>query len=290
MEANKKALVILNPKSGTKSKKGLIRQLEQNAEWVDFRFTEKPGHLTTIIEEEFDQYSIFIAAGGDGTVNEMAKKLYNTDKIMGIIPYGSGNGFARELGFKNKIPRLIKGIKKGKHLHIDVIHINEHPFVNMAGFGLDSYVAHLFQNLPKRGLLSYVKSTYKALKTFQPFKASIEYKKQKVEDDFLMVAIANTRQFGNNAKIAPNADPCDGIFDIVMVRKVPFYNYLQFGYQMFTGRLAKSKYVEFIPCQEKAVIQSSNEQFHIDGEPIFIQSPLTIELKPKALRVLNLKN
>jgi diacylglycerol kinase family enzyme len=165
---------------------------------------------------------VFVAVGGDGTVHTVASELVGTDKILGVFPLGSGNGFAKEFGFKMNIRSLLSDIEKAESVDIDVIEINDNLCLNVAGIGLDSFVAHSFNNLKLRGFLPYVWLTLKTFLRLRPFHVKIKIGGEEVISEKLFVlTIANTRQFGNNAFIAPEAKPNDGMIDIVLIKPFP---------------------------------------------------------------------
>jgi diacylglycerol kinase family enzyme len=100
-----------------------------------------------------------------------------------------------------------------------------------------------------------------------------------------MLNVANTRQFGNNAYIAPMASKSDGLVDLVLVRKFPLYYSPFFAYRMFTKRLTEDDYVTYLPVSE-IEFKVNTKTWHIDGEFKKIKSPIHIKVLPRSLRVL----
>jgi diacylglycerol kinase family enzyme len=150
---NKKALFILNPYAGIPPVKYIIsKELDRRRNQLACYKSLSIDESGTLIKQYFDKYDIFIAAGGDGTVHTVASKLIGTKKSLGVLPIGSGNGFAKELGFKPIIPSLLKDIRKNESVKIDVLEINNNLCLNVAGVGLDSFVAHSFNKMKTRGL------------------------------------------------------------------------------------------------------------------------------------------
>ena len=160
------------------------------------------------IRQNFHKHDVYIAAGGDGTVHTVASELVGTEKIFGVLPLGSGNGFAREFGFNLNLRSLLSNIRKAESMDIDVIEINDKLCLNVAGIGLDSFVAHSFNDLKLRGFLPYLWLTFKTFLQLRPFHVSITCNGEEiVSEELFVLTIANTRQFGNNAFIAPDAFP-----------------------------------------------------------------------------------
>jgi YegS/Rv2252/BmrU family lipid kinase len=241
----------------------------------------------SLIRDNFDKYEIFVAAGGDGTVHTVATELVGTDKILGVLPLGSGNGFAKEFGFKMNVRSLLSDIKKAESVNIDVIEINDNLCLNVAGIGLDSFVAHSFNNLKLRGFLPYVWLTLKTFLALRPFHVKIKCGGEEIVSEKLFVlTVANTRQFGNNAFIAPEASPNDGMIDVVLIKPFPKIFGSLFIIRLFTKRINKSKYVRHFKTDQEIVIETDETRFHIDGEPLDISGKVVIRIKREVLKVL----
>jgi YegS/Rv2252/BmrU family lipid kinase len=242
------------------------------------------------IKQSFDKFDIFIAAGGDGTVRTVATELVGSSKIFGVLPLGSGNGFAREFGFRTNIKSLLCDIKKSESVKIDIIEINDQICLNVAGIGLDSFVAHSFDKLKVRGLWSYVWVTFKNFFLLKPVRVSYQIDgEEPVEKDVFVLSIANTRQFGNNAYIAPDARPDDGIIDIVIIRPFPKIIAPWIVYRLFKGTLNKSRYVTYIKTDKPFTIRTSETRFHIDGEAVVFKGDVVVRIKKDILKVLRTK-
>ena len=240
-----------------------------------------------IISQNSENHDIFIAAGGDGTVHSVAAQLVNTDKIFGVLPLGSGNGFAKEFGFNINMNSLISDMKKAEVMPIDVIEINRKLCLNAAGIGLDSFVAHSFNDLKLRGFFPYIWLTLKTFNQLKPFPVTIWCEDKKiVSENIFMITVANTRQFGNNAFIAPDAKPNDGIINIVLIKPFPKILGLVFAIRLFTKRINKSKYVKQIKIDKEIEIETCETKMHIDGEPIKTDGRITVKIKREALNVL----
>ena len=287
-ENNKKALFVLNPSSGVPPVNFIVsKDLERRKKELCFYKTMNKEDTEILIKENFNKYDVFVAAGGDGTVHTVASELVGSDKIFGVLPLGSGNGFAKEFGFKMNVRSLLSDINKAESMNIDVIEINDKLCLNVAGIGLDSFVAHSFNNLKLRGFLPYVWLTFKTFLRLRPFHVNIKCDGEEIISEKLFVlTIANTRQFGNNAFIAPEAKPNDGIIDIVLIKPFPKILGSLFIIMLFTKRINKSKYVRHIKTDKEIIIETSETRFHIDGEPVDISGKVVIRIKKEVLKVL----
>jgi diacylglycerol kinase (ATP) len=287
-ENNNKSLFILNPGSGVPPVNFIVSKDLDRRKGELFCFKSLSKEDTgSHIKKNFDKYTVFVAAGGDGTVHTVATELVNSDKILGVLPLGSGNGFAKEFGFKMNVRSLLSNIKRGDSIDIDVIEINDNLCLNVAGIGLDSFVAHSFNELKIRGFLPYVWLTFKTFLQLRPFHVNIKIDGEEVISEKLFVlTVANTRQFGNYAFIAPDAKPNDGIINLVLIKPFPKIFGLVFIIRLFTKRIYKSKYVIHLKTEKEIVIETKETRFHIDGEPLDISGKVVIRIKREALKVL----
>jgi diacylglycerol kinase (ATP) len=292
VSGEKKSLFILNPNAGVVPVKLIIsKKLEVRKNELSCFKSLSIDDSGTHIKKSFDKYDVFVAAGGDGTVRTVASELINTCKIFAVLPMGSGNGFAKEFGFKTNIRTLLADIKKAESINIDVIEINNMLCLNVAGIGLDSFVAHSFNKLKTRGFLSYVGETMKNFLKLKPVGITIKIPGMKtISEDLFVVTIANNRQFGNNAFIAPDAKPNDGLIDIVLIRPFPKILAPFFIYRLFSGTINRSKYVRYLKTDKPFTIHSEETRFHIDGEPVTISGDVAVHLRRNSLNVLKTRH
>jgi diacylglycerol kinase (ATP) len=287
-ENSNKALFVLNPASGVPPLNFIVsKELEIRKRQLSFCKTLTKEDTGSLIRQNFTKYEVFVAAGGDGTVHTVAEQLVGSNKILGVLPIGSGNGFAKEFGFKMNVRSLLSDIKRADSMDIDVIEINDKLCLNVAGIGLDSFVAHSFNNLKLRGFLPYVWLTFKTFLLLRPFHATIKCDGEEIiSENLFVLTIANTRQFGNNAFIAPEARPNDGMIEIVLIKPFPKILGSLFIIRLFTKKINKSKYVRHIKTDKEIVIETAETRFHIDGEPIDISGKVVIRIKKEVLKVL----
>jgi diacylglycerol kinase (ATP) len=287
-ENSNKALFVLNPASGVPPLNFIVsKELEIRKRQLSFCKTLTKEDTGSLIRQNFTKYEVFVAAGGDGTVHTVAEQLVGSNKILGVLPIGSGNGFAKEFGFKMNVRSLLSDIKRADSMDIDVIEINDKLCLNVAGIGLDSFVAHSFNNLKIRGFLPYIWLTFKTFLLLRPFHATIKCDGEEIiSENLFVLTIANTRQFGNNAYIAPEARPNDGMIEIVLIKPFPKILGSLFIIRLFTKKINKSKYVRHIKTDKEIVIETDETRFHIDGEPFDISGKVVIRIRKEVLKVL----
>ena len=291
VQGEKKSLFILNPFAGVIPVNFIIsEELKRRKNELSYFKSLSIDESGSRIKQSFEKYDIFIAAGGDGTVRTVASELIGTNKILGVLPMGSGNGFAKELGFRTNIRSLLKDIKKGDQLSVDVLRINNLICLNAAGIGLDSFVAHSFDKLRTRGFWSYAWVTLVNFIKLKPVHVEICITgEEPVSEDLFDLTIANTRQFGNNAFIAPDARPNDGIIDMVLIKPFPKLLAPVFIYRLFRGTMKDSKYVKYLKTDKTVILNSPEKRFHIDGEPVELSGNVSVTITKNALSVLKTK-
>ncbi len=287
----KKILFIINPISGGKSKRKLPTIIEKYLDHQKFEFrisfTERVEHAYMLAKAASkEDYEIVVAVGGDGTVNEVSKGILNTKILLGIIPFGSGNGLARTL----KIPlNSIKAIQVINQLNTDIIDsatLNSHHFFNMAGAGFDAHISNIFAGNKTRGFLGYVKSTIQELANYKLENYQFEVDGILIERKAFIVSVANSSQYGNEAHIAPRADVKDGLLDLVIVKSFPWYMFPSLVFRMFTKTADQSKFVDYYQCKNLKINRENSGAIHIDGEPRNEQAQLIIKINPLSTSVI----
>jgi len=216
-----KIAFIINPFSSKGNYQSHLEQLEKNIAKPLVFISDSIEGTDDFIKENWDNVEVFVAIGGDGTISTVAKNIINSDKILGIIPAGSGNGFANETHFNIELDQLLQKLESKNFKEIDTFTVNGKFSINVAGVGFDGAVVEAFEKT-SRGFKNYIKASIQTFFKYKPIKISFEEKYKKYNGKYLMMNIANTRQFGNNAYIAPHASKSDGLLEIALVKKFPF--------------------------------------------------------------------
>jgi len=276
---------IINPISGTGKQKGIEKYIAKHLDNYEIFYTKKSGDACQLSKEAVvDNIDAVIAVGGDGTINECLTGLVDTNTALGVIPCGSGNGFAYHIGMKRKIEQAIIQLKDTKIETIDSCTANGAPFVNVSGIGFDAHIANLFAALKVRGLINYMQVIFKEL-SYKPQEYTIKYKGTERKVTAYMISCFNASQYGNNAIISPMSDIKDGLIDFVIVNSFPRWKIPIFLLKVATGKAHLSKYVEIIKCKQMQ-ISANNTLLHLDGEPYKTNNPVEINLFPKSLKIL----
>ncbi|WP_312825712.1 diacylglycerol/lipid kinase family protein [Epilithonimonas sp.] len=280
-----KSAFIINPFSAKKNYQPFVDELHKKVDNPLYLVSQSLEDTDEFIRRVWNDVDVFVAVGGDGTISVVAQKLINTNKILAVFPAGSGNGFSNETNFNKNISRLLEKIETKQSRQIDTFMVNEHFSINVSGTGFDGKVVKEFEKT-SRGFKNYIKVSIQTFFKYKPIKIKfLEEDYKQYNGKYLMLNIANTRQFGNNAYIAPMASKSDGLVDLVLVKKFPLTYSPFFAFRMFTKRLKDDDYVTYLPVSE-IEFKVNTKTWHIDGEFKKIKSPIHIKVLPKSLRIL----
>lgn len=289
----KKQLVfIVNPISGTKSKENLDTDVSKalDLNLFDYRiaFTEGPLHAVELTKDAVNNKTdIVVAVGGDGTVNEVASALVNSDTRLAVVPYGSGNGFAMHLGLGRNPQKAISFLNDTKELLIDSCRVNEHFYVNLAGVGFDARVAYELKTSKTRGFQAYFKNSFEQGIKYKNQIYKIQYDdSETVEAKFLSITVANASMFGYNFTIAPNADLSDGVLDVVHIKDAPKYKYFANMHRFLNRTILKTPLTHLKFAKKISIKSDQPMYYHVDGEGMIGEDELVFSILPGSLKVL----
>lgn len=284
-------LFIVNPISGLGLGKELPERIKGLPEYdnVDYEivFTEYAGHARVLVEEARNtrKYTHIVAVGGDGTVNEVGGALCGSDIAFAVVSLGSGNGFARHLGYSIFMNKALKQVLTDQYVLIDVLEINGRHSLNVSGVGFDAEVAHEFNHLKLRGVLSYIYAAIKLWFRYPEKKYKITSDGKVMKVSCFILSFANSSQYGNNAYIAPHASVRDGLMDICILKRPAFLEIMWFLLFFISSKLYKLSYFREIQCKE-AIVEGDIRRIHIDGDAYFMESPLHLKVLPGVLKVV----
>jgi len=284
-------LFIINPISGGKNKLKIPGIIEANLDHGQFNanysFTEYVGHAAEIAEEAANHnFDVIVAVGGDGTINEIGTKVMNSNKVLGIIPFGSGNGLARFLKIPMDTAGAIQVINNYKVTKIDTATFNDKHFFNMAGMGFDAHISSIFAGNKKRGLSGYVKLGLKEMVNYKAQTYDITVDGVKYTRKAFVVSVANSSQYGNNAHVSPKASVTDGLLDVCVIKKFPLYKIPLLVMEMMLAKTDHSNMVEIIKGKNISISRVADDAIHIDGEPFFMGADIEITVAPLSLQII----
>jgi diacylglycerol kinase (ATP) len=291
-----RAVVIINPLSGRGRLDTHLRAHADLATTVLRRHGFEPmikvttgrGDALAFAAEAVDTGAdLVVAWGGDGTVNEAACSLIHRDVPLAIVPSGSGNGLASDLGIPFAPAAALDIAATGRDFTIDAGQIHETLFFNIAGIGADAVIAARFaeRGLRKRGPLAYLRIGVAELIRPRTTRYEICIDQERSEYHALMLALANGRQYGNRVYIAPGARLDDGLLELVVVEQLSALSIAMRLPSVFLGRLRPGRGVTMRAVRELNVRADAEIPFHADGEPGRGPSELTVRTLERVLRV-----
>lgn len=281
---------IVNPVSGTKAKNRVAKLIRELLDPQLFAptvvVTEYAGHATQLAQQfAMQDYYAVVAVGGDGTVNEVATGLIGTNTALGIIPNGSGNGFARHLEISTRMNRAIEMLNSSEVINVDYGMVNNIPFFSTCGVGFDAVVAHDFSD-SSRGFKGYLQSIFKDLFQYKPETYHITGNGINQTTTAFLVNFANAGQWGYDAYIAPKASVQDGWLDVAIVSEFPMVAAAGLALSLFTKNIDEKLYMTTIRTKELTLTRNSDGPMHIDGTPMIMPAELHVKIVEDGLKVL----
>lgn len=286
-----RATFIVNPISGTKGKKDIVRNIDNvlNKDVFDYEilYSEYAGNAEQLSRNASDSGSdIVVAVGGDGTVNEVAKGLLGTEAALGIIPCGSGNGLARHLQIPITSKRAIEIINCNTVEKLDYGKVCGEPFFCTCGMGFDAYVSYKFSEAKKRGVLTYLEQALAEWLRYEPETYIVEDETGRETYKAFLITCANASEYGNNAYIAPQASMNDGLMDVTIVEPFSALEAPQLALQLFSKTLRSGSHVRMFQTRELTVHRQDEGVIHRDGDPVPAEKNVHVEIVHKGINVI----
>ena len=292
----KKIKIIYNPSSGRqmteKRLDRLIKLLIDDGYTIN-KFDTKRKHdaMNETIKACKEDWDIIIAAGGDGTVNEVAKGIVlGGRKIpVAILTSGTVNDFANYMEIPKSIMEFYDMIKRNKPIDVDLGKLGENYFVNVAAGGLLSNIG--FSVLPEAkmvlGRMAYYLEGVRELvmENLTPIKVKIESEEFNEENEIFLFIVSNSSSIGGFKKLAPKADVMDGYLDVFAIKKADMQELANIFFNIFNGdHINHPKVIYF---KSKSIKVSSEEKISIDIDGEYGgKLPATFEVLSKAFRIL----
>ena len=291
MEEKKRIVFILNPISGTHSKKeipGLIDKLLDKEQFdYELRLTEYAGHAAEIAKESAAEgIDVVVAIGGDGTVNEVARSLVHTETALGIIPCGSGNGLARHLCLPLDIKSAIQIINACRIDDFDYGVINGLPFFCTCGMGFDAFISLKFAEAGKRGPITYVENVLKEGLNYRPETYEVEDEMGAKRYKAFLIACANASQYGNNAYIAPGATMKDGMMDVIIMEPFDTLEAPQIAADLFMKTLTNNSKIKTFRTKSLRIHRETEGAIHYDGDPIMTGKDVDVHIEHMGIKIV----
>jgi len=251
--------------------------------------TERRGHAAELAAAAVAQGArIVLAWGGDGTINEIGSVVAGTASALGIVPAGSGNGFASELGVPWQPPEAIDVVINGRDRLVDAGEINGRLFFNVAGIGFDAVIAEQFNlrgTLGKRGMRPYVRIGIREMFRYRAGSYRVTLDGETVASNALVISFANGREYGNRIRIAPQALVDDGKLEAMVVEDRGPLARMWARRHLALGTANKAAGIRLRSIQEARVETDGEIVYHVDGEVGRASGAVTVRIRPRLLKV-----
>lgn len=271
----KQARIIYNPTSGREAfKKELANVLER----FELAGYEASAHATTGEGDASEaakvaverRYDVIVAAGGDGTINEVVNGIADQDyrPKLGVVPSGTTNDFARALGIPRNIMKAVDVILDGQSMPLDIGKVNDQYFINIAGGGK---LTELTYEVPSKlktmiGHMAYYVKGIEMLPSVKSTSVRLEYDGEVLEDDIMLFLVSNTNSVGGFEKLAPEAKLDDGYFDLLILKKTNLAEFVRLATLALKGNHLEHKNLIYTQAKHIKVENAEKMQLNIDGE------------------------
>jgi YegS/Rv2252/BmrU family lipid kinase len=282
---------IVNPIAGSGRAKELFFKahalLDAGGVTCEAVFTEYPGHARELAQAAVKNgEQVIVAVGGDGTNQEVGAALSQTDATLGILPFGTGNDFARALKIPQDVEAAVGILLKGHSKRVDAAMANDRFFLNVAGFGFDAEVVRYTEKYKKRfnGMFPYLMGIFQALMHLKPIDMEVEFDGERFCERAILVSACNGTHLAGGMNVAPLADPSDGLFDFCVVKDISVPVFLTILPRYIKGKHLSSPHIRYFKAEGVKIYCESGHVLNLDGE-LGEQTPVTFTLLKGALNV-----
>ena len=284
--------LIANPTSGSGNGRTYLERVRAllDARGVDYavKETQYPNHATVLAKEAVDEgFDVIVAVGGDGTLHETAMSVVHTDRILGLLPCGTGNDYARPLGIPTDAEAAVEILLHGENRVVDAGEANGTVFFNIAGFGFDVDVLDYteeFKPKCRNGETAYRLGCLKAVLGLKLRRSTLTYPDGTVEQNVLMAAAGIGTHFGGGMNVLPESDMSDGLLDICVAHDVGRLGVLKLLPKFIKGKHIGLPVISYRKATEVSVVCDPVSRIEVDGERMD-GTPVTFRVLPKALTV-----
>lgn len=288
MELKDQILLVVNPISGNFDKSNIIHQVETNLAGKNLHLLvyETNGEndedeIDNLINQQHPRR--VLVAGGDGTIQLVAKVLKAHDLVLGILPAGSANGFAINLDLPTNLEEQINVALGHTIFTIDTLELNGEMCLHISDLGINAELIRYYEHSNIRGKLGYFLQSFPTLfKSNYPYKFTIQVNDHRFIKKGVLLAIANANKFGTGANINPNGKLNDGKFEVLIFKRINLFQILK---TLFRNTEMNSNFVETISTEQAVITSKKPIAFQIDGEFIGKRKKVTVKISDKKLKI-----
>lgn len=290
-----RATIIANPAAGTAQDETPLHVLEERlaaiGHQVSVRFTDGPGHARALASAAVADSDLVVAAGGDGTLNEVVNGLASTpDGLvrcrLGLLPVGTGNDFARTLGVETP-DAAIDALTTGRERRIDLVQLNDRVFVNASAGGFTAETSsHVTSDLKQVvGKLAYLIGGVRAFLEYEPVRARVAGAGRVLDADLQLFAVCNGAYIGGGHQLAPTAVPDDGQMEVCLVRASSSIDFLSLLPQLSSGDHVDDEDVAYFRATDLTITFARPIKINTDGE-VLEAAACHYRIRPGAVRMV----
>jgi diacylglycerol kinase (ATP) len=285
--ARQKILFIINPGSGDNNIdlreviSTYFKDLEHTVELYSLPKQCAIDDLKSTIEKS--NADKVIAVGGDGTLKLVAECLLGSDTPIGIIPAGSANGMAKELGIPTIVEEALKNCLEGTVKAIHAVKVNDELCIHLSDIGFNAYLVKKFDNLQHRGMIGYAKAAWQALWSHRKMNVEFKINDKTIKSEAAMVVIANATMYGTGVKINPDGKLDDDVFEIVLVKT---YSVMEILKLKFTDMKLNPENIETFHASDLTIKTKHKVHFQVDGESMGKVNQINATIIKKAINVI----
>lgn len=289
-----KILVLINPNSGLGVSLRILLDtfqevFDQEGRMVWYQLSKSKADSEAKVRQAIDSgVDCVIAVGGDGMINTIGSQLLGSRVCLGVVPTGSGNGFARHFEIPLNPEKAIHSLAAGEQMAIDVGIANGRPFFITCSLAWDAAIVKSFEKSPVRGILPYVFAAAYELFDYKPeiFRVSVDEAPALQIDQPMLFTIANLTQFGGGALVAPQAMADDGNLWLTYALKADVPKLIPQLPKLFEGKINQVQGISSRAFRHLRVIRESAQPLQLDGELVQAGREVEITIRPRALNVL----
>lgn len=292
-----KLLFVINPRSGSRKERHFQwgRQPVNWEEEIKDYLKDTPHQYEIYhVSANDDRKSIhhriarfqpdrIASVGGDGTLKMIAEAVYENNIPICIFPAGSANGMAREVGMPDTVSGCMDILLHGVVKLIDTISINEHLCIHLSDIGINAQLVKYFEENDMRGKMGYAKEIFRVLWRKRLMDVSIKSRERNIKRTAFMVVIANASQYGTGARINPLSNVHDGLFEVVILRKLSLTELLK---MLFYNRNFNPKKTEIFQADSLHITLKKKIHFQVDGEYLGKTRSITATVNQNALKLI----
>ena len=284
---NLKLLFVINAKSGNNNTDWvtlITNYFSKTDHTIDFYELTKDCSVQTIK----DKIKLFkpqqvVAVGGDGTIKLVAECILKKKILLGILPAGSANGMARELGISNDPSKALNILIAGHSKKIHITTVNDHLCIHLSDIGLNAYAMKKFENQRVRGMWGYFVASLKVLWQNPTMQTKMEIDGKVIKVKAEMIVIANATKYGNGVVINPIGKLDDKFFEVIAVKKISLHEILK---MVFLKASYDPNKTEVFQTSELYMRSANRVHFQVDGEYLGKVREVKAIIIPNALHVI----